>query len=397
MRRSFLIALTFSAGCLFLAGIYVIKRVQTSPSARESLLPPSQQPDVSFLPTPQTVVDKMLELAEIKPGDVVYDLGCGDGRILVTAARKYGVKGVGFDIDPTRVKESLANVKSNQVEHLVTIKEADMFTLDLREATVVTLYLLPKLNVRLMPQLERLRPGSRILSYKWDMRGAKPVQVCKLSATDGDFKPTNPEGIDQNTPMIYKWVIPWEKKITPPEADVPYVATPQEVVDKMLELAEIKKGDVVYDLGCGDGRIVVTAARKYGVKGVGFDMNPECIKDSLANAKANQVEHLVTFKEADIFTLDLREASVVTLYLWPEVNARLMPQLEKLRPGSRIVSHDYNMPGAKPAQVYKMTGEYARKESWLPPKKGATIYRWNIPWEKETAAPTNPASSTTNR
>ena len=110
------------------------------------------------MPTPQPVVDKMLELAEVKKGDVVYDLGCGDGRIVVTAAKKYGVKAVGFDINPERIKEARENVKANHVEKLVTIKQADIFTLDLREASVVTLYLLPSLNVKLMPQLEKLKP-----------------------------------------------------------------------------------------------------------------------------------------------------------------------------------------------------------------------------------------------
>src|SRR5438105_6500486 len=120
---------------------------------------PDRRPDVVYWPTPQVVVDKMLELAEVKKGDVVYDLGCGDARILVTAAKKYGVKGFGFDIDPDRVKDSLENVKKNKVEDLVAIKKADIFTLDLKDASVVTLYLLPNLNVQLMPQLEKLKPG----------------------------------------------------------------------------------------------------------------------------------------------------------------------------------------------------------------------------------------------
>src|SRR5512137_2482912 len=136
---------------------------------------PSRTPDVIYVPTPQSVVDKMLEMAEVRKGDVVYDLGCGDGRIVVTAAKKYGVKAVGFDIDPQRVKEARENVRANQVEHLVTIREADVFTLDLREASVVTLYLLPQLNVRLLPQLAQLKPGSRIVSHDFDMKGAKPV------------------------------------------------------------------------------------------------------------------------------------------------------------------------------------------------------------------------------
>jgi SAM-dependent methyltransferase len=177
----------------------------------------ARKPDVIFVPTPQNVVDKMLELAEVKKGDIVYDLGCGDGRIVVTAAKKYGVKAIGFDIDPKRIKEARANVKANHVEHLVTIRQADVFKLDLREATVVTLYLLPKLNVRLMPQLEKLKPGSRIVSHEFDMRGAKPVQVYRMS---GDEIPID-EYEDEyegwyEPPTIYKWIVPWEKETPEP-------------------------------------------------------------------------------------------------------------------------------------------------------------------------------------
>src|SRR5207248_1932134 len=133
-----------------------------------------KDPDVIFVPTPQPVVDRMLELAGVKKGDVVYDLGCGDGRIVVTAAKKYGAKATGFDIDPERIKESNENVKKNGVEKLVQIKDQDIFTLDLSPANVVTLYLLPELNVRLIPQLEKLKPGSRIVSHSFAMEGVKP-------------------------------------------------------------------------------------------------------------------------------------------------------------------------------------------------------------------------------
>lgn len=125
--------------------------------------------------------------------------------------------------------------------------------------------------------------------------------------------------------------------------DVVYVPTPNDVVAKMLELAKVKKGDVVYDLGCGDGRIVVTAAKKYGAKGIGFDINPQRIKESLENVRKNGVGHLVEIKEEDIFEVDLSKASVITLYLLPEMNARLIPQFDKMKPGSRIVSHAYDM------------------------------------------------------
>jgi tRNA G37 N-methylase Trm5 len=162
------------------------------------------------------------------------------------------------------------------------------------------------------------------------------------------------------------------------ELDVPYWPTPAKVVDKMLELAEVKKGDVVYDLGCGDGRIVVAAAKKYGVKCFGFDLDPERVKESIDNVKKNHLEDLVTIKKADIFTLDLKEASVVTLYLYPELNVRLMPQLEKLKPGSRIISHDWDMKGAKPNKLVKL-----RAKSDMGLEREHKIYFWVVPWEKE--------------
>jgi tRNA A58 N-methylase Trm61 len=153
-----------------------------------------RRPDVVFVPTPQEAVDKMLETAEIKKGDILYDLGCGDGRIVVTAAKKYGVKAIGVDIDPKRVEESRENVRTNGVSELVTIKQGDIFQEDISSANVVTLYLLPSLNVKLIPQLEKLKPGSRIVSYQFDMAGVKPKDVIKNSYT------------------IYKWVTPLERE-----------------------------------------------------------------------------------------------------------------------------------------------------------------------------------------
>jgi len=144
----------------------------------------------------------MLELAEIKPGDILYDLGCGDGRIVVAAAKKYGIKAIGVDIDPQRIKESNENVRTNKVGHLVTIKQADIFELDFSDATVVTMYLLPDLNVKLMPKLAKLKPGTRIVSNDFDMRGAKPKEVVNIQGEYGDNSGS------QHT--IYKWVVPWE-------------------------------------------------------------------------------------------------------------------------------------------------------------------------------------------
>jgi uncharacterized protein (TIGR03000 family) len=161
--------------------------------------------DVPYVPTPQEVVDRMLDLAEIKKGDVVYDLGCGDGRIVVTAAKKYGVKAIGFDIDPKRVAEARANVKKNKVEDLVEIKEADLFTVDLSGATVLTLYLLPWVNEKLIPKLEKLKDGTRIISHEFDMKGIKHQKVETVN-------PTNDDGGIPGEHTIYKWVLPWVKE-----------------------------------------------------------------------------------------------------------------------------------------------------------------------------------------
>jgi precorrin-6B methylase 2/LEA14-like dessication related protein len=156
--------------------------------------------DVPFVFTPQDVVDKMLMVAKVKKDDLVYDLGCGDGRIPVTAAKKYGCKAVGYDLDPERVKESLENVKKNELEHLVTIEQKDIFTLDLSEADVITLYLLPALNVKLIPQLEKLKPGSRILSHNFDMKGVKPDKVVRFTSS-----------FDNIEHKIYLWTTPLKK------------------------------------------------------------------------------------------------------------------------------------------------------------------------------------------
>jgi SAM-dependent methyltransferase len=156
--------------------------------------------DVIFIPTPQDVVDKMLELAEVKKGDLVYDLGCGDGRIVITAAKKYGCRAVGYDLDPDRVKESRENVEKNQLGHLVRIEQKDIFTLDLSKADVITLYLLEHLNVKLIPQLEKLKPGSRIVSYRFDMKGVKPDKIVTVTLKE-----------DNSEHKVYLWTTPLKR------------------------------------------------------------------------------------------------------------------------------------------------------------------------------------------
>lgn len=130
--------------------------------------------------------------------------------------------------------------------------------------------------------------------------------------------------------------------------DVVYVGTPHDIVAKMLEIAQVKKEDILYDPGCGDGRICVAAASKYGCKAIGFDLNPVRIKESLENVKRHGVESLVRIERKDIFTVDFTEATVVTSYLLPWMNKKLVPQVEKMKAGTRIVAHDYSFGGFKP-------------------------------------------------
>jgi protein-L-isoaspartate O-methyltransferase len=138
----------------------------------------------------------------------------------------------------------------------------------------------------------------------------------------------------------------------------PFSATPQEVVDRMLQMAEVKKTDVVYDLGSGDGRLVITAAKRYGARGVGIDIDPALITQSRANARKEGVENLVEFRQQDALTVDVSPASVVTLYLLSGANLKLRPTLQKqLKPGSRIVSHQFGMGDWVPTRTETITDQ----------------------------------------
>ncbi|HEY5885585.1 MAG TPA: class I SAM-dependent methyltransferase [Pyrinomonadaceae bacterium] len=157
-----------------------------------------------------------------------------------------------------------------------------------------------------------------------------------------------------------------------PKLDVPYVPTPESVVAKMLELAKVNKNDMVYDLGSGDGRIVITAAQKHGARGVGYDIDPQRITEANANARTAGVTDRVRFVQGDLFQADLSEASVVTLYLLPEINLKLRPKLLKeLKPGTRIVSHNYGLGDWDPIRTETVntgTGEHIVFYWVIPPK-----------------------------
>jgi SAM-dependent methyltransferase len=164
----------------------------------------------------------------------------------------------------------------------------------------------------------------------------------------------------------------------PVKKDVPYVPTPQNVVDEMLTLANVTKNDVVYDLGCGDGRLVITAVKKFGAKrGFGVDIDPQRITESNENAKTAGVTDRVSFAVQDLFQTDLKEASVVTLYLLPAVNLKLRPKLlSDLKPGTRVVSHSFDM------------GDWKPDKTIIVQPGGQILHLWTIPAKSAPSAPT---------
>jgi SAM-dependent methyltransferase len=168
---------------------------QTAPAGQQSVVDqatPMRKPDVIYVPTQPEVVDAMLKLANVTKDDVVYDLGCGDGRIVVAAARAFGARAIGIDIDPQRIAEANANAKTAGVDGRVKFILGDLFQQDFHDATVVTLYLLNQLNLKLRPKLwKELKPGTRVVSHAFDM---------------GDWQPEKKEDVGGTT--IYLWRIP---------------------------------------------------------------------------------------------------------------------------------------------------------------------------------------------
>lgn len=146
---------------------------------------PKWKPDIGYLPTPQAVVEAMLELADVNSNDVLYDLGSGDGRVLITAAQRFGTRGIGIDIDPKRVRQGTENAQKAGVSDRVTFRQQDLFESTFSDATVVVLYLLPHLNLKLRPALlHQLRPGTRIVSHDFDMADWQPDRVVQVQAEE---------------------------------------------------------------------------------------------------------------------------------------------------------------------------------------------------------------------
>lgn len=179
---------------------YLAVAVLSAAMAAAQSAAPRREPDVPYVPTTEAAVEAMLKLADVKKTDVVYDLGCGDGRIVITAAKNLGARGVGIDINPVRIGEAKENAKKAGVEKLVRFEENDLFEADIKEATVVTLFLLPHINLKLRPKLlQDLKPGTRIVSNTFDMGDWKPEKEAVVPDTDDDSYLSH---------KLYFWIVP---------------------------------------------------------------------------------------------------------------------------------------------------------------------------------------------
>jgi cyclopropane fatty-acyl-phospholipid synthase-like methyltransferase len=167
-----------------------------------------------------------------------------------------------------------------------------------------------------------------------------------------------------------------------PQETIPFVPSPMLVVERMLELAEIKKDDVIYDMGSGDGRILIQAAKKYGVKGVGVDLNPTLVEQARLKAADEGVGHLVEFRAADGLTVDISEATVVTLYMFKWFNNQMRPKLQRLTPGSRVVAHDFDIDDWKPTKVEYVNPNGDGSSEFFETR---TLYLWKV--EPQAPAP----------
>jgi predicted O-methyltransferase YrrM len=315
-------------------------------------------------------------LAEATCAKHVVEIGTSNGYSgiwLCLGLLNTGGKLTTYEIDAHRASLARENFKRAGVDRMVTLVEGDAHeTVKNQKETIDILFIdaekkgyIDYLN-KLLPLV---RPGGLIVAHNVvSMRGQMQDYITAIT-TNPDLE-TIFQGRGQGLSVTIKKRPLFVTTIT----DVGTIFTPHDVVDAMLKLAEVKKDDLVYDLGCGDGRILVAAAKKYGCKAVGYDTDPGCVKASLESAEKNKVAHLVEVEQKDIFTVDISQASVITLVLNPTLNLRLVPQLEKLRPGSRIVSYESGIEGVEPDKVIKITSSEVQGER--------TLYLWTTPFKK---------------
>jgi SAM-dependent methyltransferase len=207
-RRSKMHGVLLTSGCVLVVAMLALTallRNQSSDLPTRVQPEPRERLDTPFIVTPPHIVDQMIALAELQEDDLVYDLGCGDGRILIAAAQQAGCHAVGFDIDADLVRQARENAKSAGVEHLVTVQQRDVLTVDLSEASVVMVYLLPWIMEKLIPQFDAMEPGSRIVSHDFRIAGCEPDKTIETTAggPNGDLR------------FVHLWITPLKKGTAP--------------------------------------------------------------------------------------------------------------------------------------------------------------------------------------
>jgi len=239
-------------------------------------------PEVPYVPTPEEVVVEMLKMARVTPNDIVYDLGCGDGRIVITAAKVFGARGVGVDIDPNLIRQSNENARKEGVADRVRFIEQDLLETDIREATVVALYLLPELNLQLRPKLLRdLRPGSRVVAHEFDMGDWKPDNMAKVPKVKLYYHPRIPYEKDT---WFYFWIIPanvegsWRFSISTPSGERTYTLR---LVQKFQEIQGTVRGQ--------GGEIPIANARLAGDQ-LSFTFREDGTKEEVVMSLNGRVE-----------------------------------------------------------------------------------------------------------
>jgi predicted RNA methylase len=319
------------------------------------LEPGAPEPDAVLFGLEQPsveVVRAMLELADIQSDDRVYVLGCGDGGIAMGAALLRGARVVVVDSSPATLTAARDRARRAGVESLIEFRQGNVLEVDIKEAQVVLTFLGSSVTHRLGARLQtHLKPGTRCVSW---LPAPRPVGM--QGGDEGD--------VEGGTLSLYK--VPGHSH---PDSLAPYVRTPLPVVRKMLDLADVTKDDVLYDLGCGDGRIVIEAARRHGTRGVGIDFDIRRIREARERARREGVEGLVAFRWEDIRDSDFSDATVVMLFLLPDANNRLRARLAALPEGTRVVSHRFDIEGWRPSATETLE---------LPDGRSDTIYLWVV-------------------
>lgn len=438
--------------------------------------------DVVWVPTPQALVDKMLDMASLAASDIHYDLGSGDGRTVITAAKR-GATAVGVEYNPKMVELSRANAEKEGVSGKATFIHGDIFATDFSRATVITLFLLPELNERLLPAILDMKPGTRVVSNSFSMGNWKPdeeatvTEDCKgycrallwivpakidgawtmdkgaassalalkqefqtftgtiakgnviTPITDGRLKGDEitftAGGVEYSgkvdggtiagtTKSGETWQAkraapaarsrvaapqasremptpetaapaaaappdtaakpeqsPFEPQISQDGKDVVWWPTANTLVEKMLDLAKVTAKDRLVDLGSGDGRTVIAAARR-GATAIGIEYNPKMVELARFNARKAGVGRKATFRRSDLFRTNFSRANVVTLFLLPEINERLRPQILRMKPGTRVVSNTFEMGDWEPDQQETVEDDcqtYCKALLWIVPAR----------------------------